>query len=327
MLPIKGPPELSVIIVNWNSCDFLSKCLKSLRDQGGAFETIVIDNASWDGCGEMIATEFPEVRFIQNGENLGFGGANNAAFSHSTGRLVLFLNPDTEVSRGAIRRMIEVLDLKADAGIIGAKLLNEDGSIQTSCIQRFPTIAGVLLDSELLRNLLPRWSLWGMRPLFENSTCPVPVDAVSGACQMVRREVFQRVGMYNNAYFMYAEDIDLCWKTSHSGLKNYYVADAVVTHYGGKSSSAAIESGRSAVIMRESWRRFFDQHRSRTYARVYRTAVAAQAAIRVMLIYSATLVAGMLGRHGTLDMIKRKWMSILRWALGMEPWAEQITSQ
>lgn len=322
-------PDLSVIIVNWNSADFVRKCLISLSQQTQdlKIEIIVIDNASWDGCGEMIASVFPDVHFIQSGANLGFGRANNMAFQHSRGSFVLFLNPDTEALDGAIPRLLSVLHTKADAGIVGAKLLNSDGSIQTSCVQRFPSMLGVLLDSDLLRTLLPRWSLWGMRPLFDNPSAEVSVDAVSGACQMLRRDVFQRAGMYNPAYFMYAEDIDLCFRTTQLGLKNYYVPDAGVIHHGGKSSSGATESGRSAILMRESWKRFFEQHRGPAYALMFRIAVGVQAALRVVLLLFPALVAGLLGLHGRLAMLRRKWTRILRWALGLEPWVNRLPSR
>jgi GT2 family glycosyltransferase len=321
-------PDLSIIIVNWNSADFVRKCVTSLHPQtlGLKVETIVIDNASYDGCGEMIAQEFPYVHFIQNEDNLGFGRANNIAFMRSRGKLILFLNPDTEASDGAVQRMVQVLAETSDIGIVGAKLLNSDGSIQTSCIQKFPSIIGILLDSDLLRTLLPRWSLWGMQPLFDNPSAAVEVDAISGACQMVRRDVFLRAEMYSTAYFMYAEDIDLCLKTTRMELKNIYVPDAVFIHHGGGSSYAATESGRSAILMRESWKRFFEQNRSQTYARAFQVAVGIQAALRIIVISVAVLVAVILGRGSQLSVIKRKWTGVLRWALGLEQWVNRVST-
>ncbi|MDW5265949.1 MULTISPECIES: glycosyltransferase family 2 protein [Acidobacteriaceae] len=316
------PPDLSIIIVNWNSADFVRKCISSLYAQplGLSVETIVIDNASHDGCREMIARDFPGVQFIQGEENYGFGRANNAAFLHSNGRLVLFLNPDTETSAGAVQRMAELLANTSDAGIVGAKLLNSDGTIQTSCIQKFPSILGILLDSDLLRTLLPRWSFWGMRPLFDNPSGSVEVDAISGACQMVSRDVFLRAHMYSTAYFMYAEDVDLCLRAKRLGLRNLYVPDAVFVHHGGKSSDAVVESGWSAIVMRESWKRFFELNHSRTYAKVFQVSVGLQAVLRVAVISLAAPVARITGRGRSVTMIRRKWTSILRWALGLEQW-------
>jgi len=320
------PPDLSVIIVNWNSVEFVRECLNSINStvQDLKVETIVIDNASHDGCGEMIASEFPEVHFIQNETNSGFSAANNQAFMNSSGELVLFLNPDTEVFKGAIRRMLEVVKATPDAGIIGARLLNSDGTLQTSCVQKFPSIWGVLLDSAFLRMLLPRLSLWGMRPLFDNTDTVVEVDAVSGACQMMRRDVFLRAHMYSTSYFMYVEDVDLCLRARRLGLTNLYVPDAVVVHHGGKSSEGREETGRSAVLMRESWRRYFEKNRSVRYARAFQSAVVVQATIRLVLISTAMFGGKLFGKTGTLTLIKRKWVAVLRWALGLDPWVRRL---
>ncbi len=272
----------------------------------------------------MIKFEFPEVRFIQSETNTGFGAANNRGFKSSSGKFVLFLNPDTEVSEGAIQRLVEVLRATPDAGIVGAKLLNSDGTVQTSCIQRFPTIVNLLLDSEWLRTLIPRWSLWGMRPLLDEPDTAVQVDAISGACQMARRDVFLRSEMYDTSYFMYVEDVDLCFRTKSLGLRNLYVPDAFVVHHGGKSSEGHAESWRSAVMMREAWKRYFEHHRGVSYARKFTVAVGIQATVRLGLISAAALCGRALGRGGKFTNVRQKWIGILRWALGREAWASQM---
>jgi GT2 family glycosyltransferase len=312
--------------VNWNSAEYVRKCLTSLyrENQNLQIETIVVDNGSHDGCGEMIANEFPNVRFIQSEANLGFGIANNNAFVLSRGEAVLFLNPDTEVCDGAIKRMLQVLRENSDAGVIGSKLLNSDGSIQTSCIQAYPSIVRILLDSELLRNWYPQWSLWGMRPLFANLPCPVEVNVISGACQMVRRDAFLKAQMYSSAYFMYSEDVDLCLRMNQLGLKNLYVPDSLVIHHGGKSISASSRNGWAAIVMRESLKRLFEEHKGDTYARLFQVTVAFQASLRVLLISAAIIGTRITGGGKDLGMIQRKWISILRWALGLEGWASRL---
>src|SRR5215475_8918812 len=152
-------PDLSIIIVNWNSKAFVRKCLVSLyaNTQKTKFEIVVVDNASYDGCGEMLRAEFPKVHFIQNDKNLGFAAANNLGFESTAGRNILFLNPDTEVIGPAIDTLVEFVDHNPKAGVVGGKLLNTDKSIQTSCIQRFPTILNQVLDADLLRKLFPSW--------------------------------------------------------------------------------------------------------------------------------------------------------------------------
>jgi GT2 family glycosyltransferase len=176
------------------------------------------------------------------------------------------------------------------------------------------------LDSDLLRRWWPRMPLWGTQPLLSEENAPSEVEVISGACQMVRREAFERASMYSTDYFMYAEDTDLCLKMNRLGLRNLYVPDAFVKHHGGQSSDAVIVTGWSAVLMRESWKRFFEQHRSRRYARIFQATVALQAALRITLLSLAMLIPAVVGREQQLILIRRKWTSILRWALGLEEW-------
>src|SRR5262249_2706071 len=158
----------------------------------------------------------------QSKKNLGFAGANNAAFAHSRGRNVLFLNPDTEVMGNALSVMCSALDAIPDAGGVGCTLLNSDLSLQTSCIQAFPSILNQTLDFDFLQHLFPKSTLWGMRPLYAPAGPAVTVDIISGACLMVRRITFEQVGQFSTDYFMYAEDMDLCYKFTLAGWRNYF---------------------------------------------------------------------------------------------------------
>jgi len=163
-----------------------------------------------------------------------------------------------------------------------------------------------------------------MQPLFTKGVAPIEVDAISGACQVMRREAFERAEMYNTEYFMYAEDVDLCFKMRQLGLKNFYVPQAVVTHHGGQSSNAAPVSGWSAILMRASWKRFFEKHRGPQYARLFQVAVALQAALRVTLISFVMLGAVILSRGNKLSLARAKWKSVLRWSLGLERWVDTL---
>src|SRR5262249_15971366 len=149
----RTPMDLSIIIVNWNSAKFVDKCLSSLYStiRRIQFEVIVIDNGSHDECGNMMANRFPMAHFIGSQRNLGFGQANNVAFGYATGRNVLLLNPDTEVIGSSIERLVGFLDANPDAGVVGARLLNSDLTIQRTCIQRFPTIFNRVFDLHFLR--------------------------------------------------------------------------------------------------------------------------------------------------------------------------------
>ena len=315
-------PDVSVIIVNWNSREFLRQCLRTVFQHAGdlQFEVIVIDNASYDGSESMVLSEFPQVVFIQGDENVGFARANNAAAARASGRNLLFLNPDTEASDGAIETMARFMDATPEAGAVGCRLLNTDGSLQTSCVQAFPTILNQLLDMEALRRLLPKSPLWGTRAFLQDSAIPAAVEAISGACILVRRDAFLEVGRFTEAYFMYAEDIDLCFKLKNAGKQNYYLGNVSVVHHGGQSSNASSESQFGNVMLRESIARFLQLRHGVGYARLYRLAVAVAALVRLTALGLARILS--LGRYRTRAVQSglRKWSRILRWTVGAEGW-------
>jgi GT2 family glycosyltransferase len=317
-----APPDVSVIIVNWNSCGFLAQCLRSIHAVPTelGMEVVVIDNASFDGSEEMVRREFPEVVFIQGRENMGFARANNAAAETATGRNLLFLNPDTEVVGDAIERMVRFLDSHPAAGAVGCKLLNTDGSLQTSCVQAFPTVMNQVLDAEALRRAFPRSRLWGTSAFLEAHSARAEVEAVSGACLLVRRDAFLAVGRFTEIYFMYAEDLDLCFKLHESGRRNFYVGDASVVHHGGQSSGTAPESQFGNVLMRESIAKFLRLRRGAGHARAYRVALALSALARLAALGVARVAGLGLYRRRAIDSGLRKWTSVLRWTLGAEPW-------
>lgn len=317
--------DLSIIIVNWNSVGFLKKCLATVvaETSGVEYEILVIDSGSFDGCGEMLRRDYPQVRFIQSPENLGFARANNVAFRASRGRTLLFLNPDTEVVGPAIATMYRRLQTLPDAGSLGCRLLNADRSIQTSCIQSFPTIANQALDAEWLRARWPAWRLWGIAPLYEDGAEAKAVDAIAGACVMLRREVFERVGLFSEDYFMYAEDIDLSYKLRQAGYANYYLPEAVVIHYGGGSSQEA-PSNFSVVMMRESIWRFLTKTRGRGYAWLYRLAMLLCALARLAVLAADRRLAGRReGGAGSAAGAAGKWQAVLRWSLSRQALLKQ----
>lgn len=317
--------DLSIIIVNWNSKDYLRKCIDSIVSTvyGIQYEIVVIDNASFDGCDEMLQQFYPQVRFIQGQQNRGFAWANNMAFQKSKGRNLLFLNPDTEVKDSSIETLYHHLNSLPNAGIVGATLLNSDGSVQTSCIQAFPTILNQLLDSNALRNLFPEADLWGMKPLFTGDAHPKQVDAVSGACLMIKRSIFEDVGMFNNEYFMYSEDIDLCFKVRKASLNTYYVPTAVILHHGGKSSSNSGSNAFSSVMMLESRWRFFRKTRGTWYGRAYRAGMFCISSIRIILL--VVVMGPVLWIFGKASLLRnpiKKWKARLGWTLCFEKWAK-----
>lgn len=315
----QAPLELSIIIVNWRSTEFLRKCLATIYEQTKSvrFEIIVVDNASFDGSAEMIRREFPCVRFIQASENLGFAKANNLAFASAKGQNILFLNPDTEILDRAIDKLVNGMATTPAAGIMGAKLLNSDGSLQTSCVQSFPTILNRAVDAEYLRRVFPKSSFWGTRALYENRPSPVPVEIVSGACLLIRRAIFERIGQFSCDYFMYAEDVELCFKAKSALCGVFYLASAQIVHHGGQSSGKQ-EGPFAAIMNRKSLHTFMKVTRGQHYASAYRCATAAVAICRIILLGS--VVAMTLGsfKRESLSGALEKWSAVLRWAIGWE---------
>jgi GT2 family glycosyltransferase len=307
--------DVSIVIVNWHSREHLKTCIASvLAHTRITYEIIVIDAASFDGCDRMLSVQYPEVRFIQSGANLGFARANNQASEESVGDCMLFLNPDTELVGPAIDTMHAMLTSLPKAGMVGCKLLNGDHTIQSSCIQSIPTIVNQLLDSDVLRAKWPTSSLWGTAALHDDSGGVREVEAISGACAMVKRSVFQHVGRFSEDYFMYAEDMDLSYKVRQSGYRNYYVPDATVIHYGGGSSDRTV-STFAAVMMPEAISRFLRKTRGRTYSLGYRCAMFASAVARLV----ALGVLGLLGRRGTSwEGSRHKWRAVLKWSVKLD---------
>ena len=312
--------DLSIVIVNWNCIDFLRKCLASVfaNTKGLSFEVLVIDNASFDGSEEMIRKEYPHVKFIQSQENLGFARANNLAFEHSTGKVILFLNPDTEVIGPALQCMVDCLESAPDAGVVGPTLLNSDRSIQTNCIQSFPSILNQVLDSEYLRATFPKWSLWGNRALFEGTSHSVAVEGISGACLMIQKSIFEDVGRFSSEYFMYGEDMDLCYKVQRAGWNNYYVGKATVIHHGGQSTTSWSDKQLSSVVMRESLLSFMRNHRGALYAYLFRSTTALVAICRVSLLAVAMMLPRTSAQRHSLSLAFSKWFRVLCWAVGLE---------
>jgi GT2 family glycosyltransferase len=309
-------PELSIICVNWNSLDYLADCIASIYEHTHriSFEVIVVDNASPEGGVETLKSQFPQIRIVRSDKNVGFAGANNLGFRQSAGRYVLLLNPDTKLIGPAINTLLERIKSLPDAGIVGCKLLNADLSTSTSSIQKFPTILNQLLNVEFLRLTFPNFPLWDIAPLFSENLNPVKVEVIPGACMMLKRDVFERVGLLTEDYFMYAEDIDLNYKVRRLGFSSYYIGEARIVHHGGGSSSRQKVSQWSTIMTYKAMLRFYRMSRGRAYAAAYRVAMGLAAASRLILL-AMMLPFG--DRQG-IRCAAAKWSTVLKWAIGME---------
>lgn len=229
---------LSVVVVTHNSRLHLSACLRSLFEQPDTLplEVIVVDNGSRDGVAEATGQEYPQATLLQAPRNLGFAAGANLGIRQAKGAYVLLLNPDTVVTAGALRRMVAFLDATPDAGVVGPRLLNPDGSLQLSC-RAFPGRWMVFAHRyALLSRLFPRNPVTRRYLLtdWEHDSIRA-VDWVSGACLMTTREVLERVGLLDEGFFLFNEDVDFCKRVWAEGWKVYYVPDAVVVHQVGIS--------------------------------------------------------------------------------------------
>jgi N-acetylglucosaminyl-diphospho-decaprenol L-rhamnosyltransferase len=309
--------ELSIIIVNWNSVDFLLDCLASIRTstKSISYEVIVVDNASAETDVETLRQKCLGITLIQSKENLGFARANNLGFRHATGQYVLLLNPDTKLVGPAINTMLEQIERLPFAGIVGCKLLNTDLSVQLSSIRSFPKILNQVFDAEYLFLRWPSCPVWNLAPLFSNNEDPAPVDVISGACMLLRREVFEQVGMFSEDYFMYAEDIDLNYKVKQAGFSNYYLGGATIIHHGGKSSGQRV-SQWSTIMQYNAMVRYYRKTRGRPYELLYRGAMGCAAAGRLMVLAFAYPLGTVLNKKNSLHYAMSKWTAVLRWAVG-----------
>jgi N-acetylglucosaminyl-diphospho-decaprenol L-rhamnosyltransferase len=229
--------DLSICIVNWNTEAVLRECLGSVGQQtrGISYEIFVVDNASKDGSVEMVRSVFPGVCLIVNEENRGFAAANNQAVRSAKGRYILFLNPDTVVHNGALKTMVQFMERHPEAGALGCKLLNEDGSVQHS-IRQSPSFSVALLESTILRHVpFFRGRVGNFKTKGFSFDKTKEVDAVCGAALLVRKGILDDVGLMDEAYFMFVEELDLCQRIRAKGHKVYFTPKARITHLGGES--------------------------------------------------------------------------------------------
>lgn len=232
--------DLSVIIVNYNTRELLNSCLGSLEREADAVSTevIVVDNGSSDGSQEMVRAQHPGVRLIENGTNRGFAVANNLGIKESSGKYLLLLNSDTTLSGRALEdtvRFAEQMDLK---GIVGCKLLNPDGTLQPS-VRSFPTIMNVASETFFLSSLFPHSRIFGKYYMsFFDYSAPAEVDWVMGAFLMFHRDVLEAVGMLDERFFMFGEEVDFCYRARESGFRTWYFSRVSVFHRWGGSSQA-----------------------------------------------------------------------------------------
>ncbi|MXW81522.1 MAG: glycosyltransferase [Gemmatimonadetes bacterium] len=230
--------RLSIVFLNYNTRDLTRQALNSVlaAAEGLTVEIFVVDNASVDGSADMVAEEFPQVKLICNEANVGFAAGNNVALRQVTGEYVLLINTDTIVRRDALRTMVEFLDAHPEAGACGCKILDPDGTLQLDSRRGFPTPLAAFCKMSGLSRFFPKHPLiahYHMTYLDPEQTAEVEV--LSGSCMMVRKAAMDQVGLLDEDYFMYGEDIDWCYRFHQAGWKIYYVPTTSIIHFRGES--------------------------------------------------------------------------------------------
>ena len=231
--------DLSIIIVNYNVKEFLQNLIHSIEKASSNLkkEIIIIDNASDDGSVDFIREKFPQIKLIANQKNLGFGKANNIGLKEATGKFILLINPDTIVAEDTFEKMIKFFESNDSAGLAGCKILNPDGTLQLACRRSFPGPWTSFTKVTGLSSLFPSSKIFARYNLTyfdENQT--YEVDAISGSFMMMRKEVYEKVGGFDEQFFMYGEDLDLCYRIQKDGFKVYYVHSTQIIHYKGEST-------------------------------------------------------------------------------------------
>jgi GT2 family glycosyltransferase len=242
---------LSIIIVAYQSRDEIGPCLASLPREiaGGVVEVIVVDNSVGDGGGEIVQRGFPWVRYLAPGENLGFGRANNLGYGQASGEFILFVNPDTISNAAALEHCLRRLQAEPDIGVISPKLVQADGSMDLACRRAIPTLWDGFCRASGLAAAFPRtarFAGYNLTHLPENGTHDV--GAVNGAFMMTRRAVLDRVGLFDEAFFMYGDDLDLCIRMARAGYRIVYDGRVQIIHLKGLSVAKNWEAMSTAIF-------------------------------------------------------------------------------
>lgn len=294
---------LSIILVSWNVSDLLAQCLASIYDHplDSEFEVIVADNASTDDTVNMVRSRYPEVTLLVNSHNIGFAGGNNQAILESTGDYILLLNPDTEVFPGALNVMLQYLEGNPKVGAAGARVLNPDGTLQRSCFPA-PTLRRELFHLLHLdhrqRSGMERW----------DTNMPRQVEVLLGACIMIRREALNNVGPFDESYFMFSEEVDLCFRIQQAGWQLYWVPQAQIVHYGGQSTQQVALEMFLQLYRGKLF--YFRKHYGRFAGMVYKVILLLSSLFR-LAITPLVLLESTSRRRQHLTLAARYWRLVL----------------
>jgi GT2 family glycosyltransferase len=274
--------RLSVIILNFNTRDYVLQCLQSLKEQNldptkNELEVIVADNGSTDGSIDAVKAKFPWVKIVDNQKNIGFAAGNNRAIEKARGKLILLLNSDTVVFPESFTKMIKFMDKTKDAGAATARLELPDGALDLACHRGFPTPWNAFTYFLRLEKAFPNLKLFsGYHQAWKNFDEIHEIDAISGACFFIRKKVIDEIGPLDEDYFMYAEDLDWCMRIKKAGWKIYYNPQAKIIHFKKRSGRSKSEGlpitpetrklrAQTITYFYDTMRIFYDKHYKRKY--------------------------------------------------------------
>ena len=246
-------PDVSIVVVSWNSKKYLRDCLRSIQNNVSLrVEVIVVDNASTDGSAEMVQLDFPETVLIANNINRGFAAANNQGIEKSRGTYLLILNPDTEVHRRTIEESVAYMDSNKDIGIMGCKVMEDEEKIQKTCFS-YPGPLNIFLAESGLHRAFPQSHFFG-RPEISwwDRNSEQDVDVVSGMYMLVRRDLLQAIGMMDEEYFVYAEEADWCFRAQKAGWRCVFAPVGTIVHRDGGGKSTVQIKSRMYIQLQKS---------------------------------------------------------------------------
>ncbi|MEW6356982.1 MAG: glycosyltransferase family 2 protein [Planctomycetota bacterium] len=299
--------DVSFIVVSWNACDLTQVCLRSIFDNvhGVGFEVVLVDNASIDGTAEAVRREFPDVRIIVNQEHQGYGAASNRAFGEARGRYLAVVNNDVKLTPNAIETIVKFMESEPDVGTAGPQLLNEDGSRQNS-IAAFPSLATELLNKTLLRVVFPE----RYPSKYFAHDRPIDVDSIIGACMVLRADAVRQVGGFDEDYYFFVEETDLCFRLWRKGWRVCNVPSAKAYHY--KGASAERRPGAAARIEYcRSLYKFFEKNRRPVEGRALRGVYTLKLAVELLLRTYACAVT--FGFHSKSREKLRRYWYLINW--------------
>lgn len=236
--------KLSIIIISYNTKELISQCLISVQNAVKNIENeiIVIDNDSKDGSRELLTNSFKQIKYHFLNENTGFAKACNLGYKDSTGEFVLFLNPDTIISPECFQECLSFFETKSDAGAVGVRMIDGEGKFLKESKRGFPSASASFFKLFGFANIFPRsktFAKYYLGHVPENETNSV--DVLSGAFMMIRKKVLDTVGGFDETFFMYGEDIDLSYRITKAGYRNYYLGKTTITHFKGGSTTYNLE--------------------------------------------------------------------------------------